>query len=188
MIKIFYIGTYCIECLFEIILINNKERNTMSTLTAKQINTKINGLKTAELKGRDRIQELIVATRDHAMEHGDLTLLSRLVTVLKETKARNLKAITQYIIDHTKGIEWRTGKNQGYVKAKNATIEFIELADTWYNYQANKASQEVAKVDPLAKVTRLLKTLTQALDDGKVEDKEQAERILKGLQGLVTAK
>lgn len=143
----------------------------MTNLNTKQINAKIKSFLTSDKKQRDKIQELLTLTVNHAKEHGDFTCLSMLIKGLQENKSRNIKAITAYILDHVKGIHWVKEKAYtGYKKIKNQDLEFIELSTPWFDHKLN--TQQIA-VDPMARVKGLITSLTNALDQGKIKDGEE---------------
>jgi hypothetical protein len=151
-------------------------------LTTKQINTKITTFLRSDKKQRDTLQDLIVLTREHAKEHGDFTLLSKLISGLKANKSRNLKAITTYIQEFTTGIQWVTGdKYTGYKKQAGATVEFLELPMPWFEHKAN--AQVIAKVDVLSRAKSLMTTITKAIEEGNIKDgqQEDAESLKRAL-------
>lgn len=167
-----------------------------TAITASNITMKhINGFLTSEKNLRDKLQTIIVACAGHAQQHNnDFSLLSSLVSGLKERKTRNLQAITDYIQKHVEGIQWtnlgKKGK-MGYKTIKGATVVYNEFEYPWFNHKLNLATNSVRKVDVHKRAVALMTQLKQALsgeNNQTVDDsqREEAERIVGALEGALS--
>lgn len=167
----------------------------VKTYTGTTIKRKtISDFLTQEKNQRDKLQNLIVASTAHAkINNNDFTLLSYLVNGLKERRTRNLKAITQYILDHVNGISWQklADGSFGYKTIKGATVEYKEFTGTWYNHKDNV--QQVATLNLSNRIKGLLTSIEKAINgDMKAEDMtpeqlREAKAQLEGLQAQFNA-
>lgn len=155
---------------------------------AKQsLQTRVKAFLTQDKNQRDKIQSLIVECREHGKQHNDWSVLSLLIIGLRNNKSRNIKAITAYIQDYTKGIVWqKSDKYEGYKVIKDQDVELLELTETWFEHKANQAAQQVF-IDPMSRVKSLVTTLSNALRDGKIKEgeEEKAANTLRALQPLI---
>jgi len=154
-------------------------------MSKQSLKTQIKLFLNSDKKATVKLQELIVATREHAKQHGDLTLLSLLVTGLRDNRSRNLQAITSYILEYTKGIHWVKDKNsEGYKVIKDQQIELLDLPCSWMDSKKN--IQVIADVDVITRCKSLVTTLTTALNEGKIKDgqEDKARDTIESLKAI----
>jgi hypothetical protein len=127
-------------------------------LTVKQINSKIDSLGKLNLKVESTIQELGLVCMAHADVHGDVTVMNRLVNVLRRTQHQ---AFTEWCLAFGK-FKRNTDKAKAdvaplvYDKSRTTDIEGA-TAKEWFMFADAKAEAIAKAFDLQAAVKALLK-------------------------------
>lgn len=115
-------------------------------LTAKQVEIKIKAVLNAGTKAREAVQSAVQATVMHVWEHGDVTLLNRLIAELP--KGMQLEKLRQYILEvapvctnkpslaDTGGTYKYKGPNPDNAEEIKAICLNILYTEMWWDYKA----------------------------------------------------
>jgi len=108
----------------------------MTILTKSETLIKIRSLKTRSKTMKTDVQACVIAGLYHASEHGDFSLLTRLVESVTATHATQLR---KFIADHSPAT-WRKGK--GYKKGKGDFNLAAAESILWDEYKRESAPRE----------------------------------------------
>ena len=128
------------------------------SLTVNQLNAKIDSLGKLNLKVESTIQELGLACMAHAEAHGDVTVMNRLVNVLRRTQ---FQAFTEWCLAFGKfkrntDAATKDAAPLAYDKTRNTDIEGA-TAKPWFMFADEKAAAIAKAFDLQAAVKALLK-------------------------------
>lgn len=114
-------------------------------LTAKQVEIKVKAAVNAGTKAREAVHSAVQATVMHAWEHGDVTLLNRLIAELP--KGMQLEKLRQYILEiapvrinkpnlvDTEGTYKYKGPNPDNAEEIKAICLNILSTEMWWEYK-----------------------------------------------------
>lgn len=131
---------------------------------------------------RDNIQAAVVGGLNHAAEHGDSTLLTKLVNAVSTANGTQLR---KYIAAHAP-LTWKAGK--GFVKAKKGGTFDVAgaLGHDWDTFEKAPRAAAAYDADKLrAKVQRQIEAA--ALEAAEAGDVVTANAIIAGLDALFPA-
>ena len=158
----------------------------MSNITEKTFATILAGFIKGQTKARDTLQALLGFGLEQYANHRNAAYLTAIVTKTRAVKSIPTVTVVDYIKAHA---------NLKYVKLSDGTMGFKMDGDdpivtnpevTWYDWEGGKHNAVKADMDINAQVKALLTRINNAMKEGKVKDKEQAQKVQTALTGLLT--
>lgn len=143
----------------------------MEMMTTKQVATRIASIETNKNKLRESIQECALSCVAHAIQHGDVTLATRLVHACE--KAVDLHALVGWFTLYGP-MRWSKETNAFKLSAAKAkelrvTFDFAEfvasVTEPWYDFA--KAAKDLKPVDLEKLLLGIVDRAKKAQDDGR---------------------